>query len=56
MTPEATTAVDAPDTEVMASVDSSSPRSSELIIADITRDDAWLSMRTAEAPVLAEWC
>lgn len=41
--------------EVMASVEESTARP-ELIIADISRDDAWLSVDEAEAPVLTEWC
>ncbi|MDQ2056139.1 MULTISPECIES: hypothetical protein [Halobellus] len=55
MTPNATAAAsDASRAEVMASVDST-PAQSEFIIADISRDDAWLSMRVSEAPSLDEW-
>jgi len=43
------------DGEVMASVEESAARP-ELIIADVSRDDAWLSVEEAEAPVLTEWC
>lgn len=43
------------DGEVMASVEESTARP-ELIIADVSRDGAWLSVEAAEAPVLAEWC
>ena len=43
------------DAEVMASIDgpASSP---SYIIADISCDDAWLSVQATDAPVLAEWC
>ncbi|MFB6250527.1 MAG: hypothetical protein ABEI27_02375 [Halobellus sp.] len=54
MTPNATAASDASRAEVMASVDSTSGKS-EFIIADITCDDAWLSMRVSDAPSLDEW-
>jgi len=54
MTPNATAVSDASRAEVMASVDST-PAHSEFIIADISRDDAWLSMRVSEAPSLDEW-
>lgn len=37
--------------EVMASVDGD-----VYLIADISRDDAWLSMPQCQAPVLAERC
>lgn len=40
--------------EVMASVDSSA-RYPEFVIADISREDAWLSIEEADAPVLEEW-
>jgi hypothetical protein len=45
----------ASDAEVMASVDASSSRPS-YVIADVTRDEAWLSVSQTDAPVLAEWC
>ena len=44
---------DAPD--VMASIDSSSSRS-ELVIADVSREDAWVSVDETNATVLEEWC
>ncbi|MFC7176595.1 DUF7556 family protein [Halosegnis marinus] len=37
--------------EVMASVDDGA-----LLVADVSRDDAWLSMPREQAPVLAEHC
>jgi hypothetical protein len=40
--------------EIMASIESST-RQRTFIIADITRDDAWLSMGAAEAPTLDDW-
>lgn len=46
---------DLDDGEVMASVEQSTSRP-ELIIADISRNDAWLSVDEADAPVLTEWC
>jgi hypothetical protein len=55
MSPDATTALDESGPEVMASVDRS-PSGSTLVIADISRDDAWLTMPVAEAPALGEWC
>ncbi|MDS0296010.1 DUF7556 family protein [Halogeometricum luteum] len=54
MTPNATAASDASRAEVMASVDST-PSGSEFIIADISCDDAWLSMCETEAPSLRDW-
>lgn len=47
------TAVDS-NAEVMASVDST-PARPEFVIADITRDDAWLSVNADDAPTLPEW-
>lgn len=47
--------VNAPDAEVMASVDASDRRP-EFVIADISREDAWVSVREADAPILEEWC
>jgi len=46
-------AADAPD--VMASIDSSSSRP-ELVIADVSREDAWVSVDETDATVLEEWC
>ena len=54
MTQNATAMADASHVEVMASVDST-PAQPEFIIADISRDDAWLSMPVSEAPSLREW-
>ncbi len=45
---------DASHAEVMASVDST-PTQPEFVIADVSRDDAWLSMSVAEAPSLRDW-
>lgn len=39
--------------EVMASVDE---HAAEFVIADLGRDDAWLSVGEADAPVLENWC
>ncbi|MDZ5812243.1 hypothetical protein U4E84_12910 [Halorubrum sp. AD140] len=44
---------DSPD--VMASIDSSASRP-ELVIADVSREDAWVSVDEANATVLEEWC
>jgi hypothetical protein len=49
-----TTAIDVSAPEVMASVDSTSP-SAEFIIADITCEDAWVSVRADDAPHLDDW-
>ncbi|WP_197427878.1 hypothetical protein [Halogeometricum sp. CBA1124] len=54
MTPNVAAASDASRAEVMASVDST-PARSEFIIADISCDNAWLSMAAAEAPSLRDW-
>ncbi|MFB6092945.1 MAG: hypothetical protein ABEK02_08055 [Haloquadratum sp.] len=54
MTPNATAVSDASRAEVMASVDST-PAQAEFIIADVSCDDAWLSMRASEAPSLRDW-
>jgi hypothetical protein len=54
MAPDATASSDGTAAEVMASVDSSSDGAS-FVIADVTRDDAWLAMPVAEAPALPEW-
>ncbi|MFC6873819.1 DUF7556 family protein [Halobellus marinus] len=54
MTPNATAKSDASRAEVMASVDST-PAQPEFIIADISRDDAYLSMPASEAPSLRDW-
>lgn len=49
-----TASVDPTDAEVMASVDAA-PGRTELVIADVSRDDAWLSVRVADAPLLRDW-
>ena len=54
MTRNVTAVTDASHAEVMASVDSGSARP-EFVIADVSRDDAWLSMPVSEAPSLREW-
>ena len=41
--------------DVMASIDASATRS-ELVIADVSRENAWLSVDETDAPVLEEWC
>ncbi|MFC4359841.1 hypothetical protein ACFO0N_17995 [Halobium salinum] len=53
MAPDAT-AVDGVDAEVMASVDAA-PGRSELVIADVSRDDAWVSARADAVPRLSDW-
>lgn len=42
------------DHEVVASVDDAGP-CREYVIADITEDDAWLSMDVSDAPTLPAW-
>ena len=54
MTQNATAVADASHAEVMASVDPS-PTQPEFVIADVSRDDAWLSMPASEAPSLRAW-
>ena len=54
MTQNATAVADASQAEVMASVDPS-PAQPEFVIADVSRDGAWLSMSAAEAPSLRDW-
>ncbi|MFB6242460.1 MAG: hypothetical protein ABEH80_00045 [Halobaculum sp.] len=39
--------------EVVAALDEST---SEFVIADIGRDDAWLSVREGDARILRDWC
>jgi hypothetical protein len=41
----------APDCEVMASIDGS-----DLVIAELCREEAWLTIPSTEAIVLQEWC
>ena len=50
--PEATPTASA---DVMASIDSSASRP-ELVIADVSRENAWLSVDERSATVLEEWC
>jgi hypothetical protein len=38
----------------MAAIDDSGA-TARLVVADISRDDAWLSIPRAEAPTLDEW-
>ncbi len=45
----------APSNDVMASIDSSSSRPA-LVIADVSREDAWVSVDETDATVLEEWC
>lgn len=40
--------------EVVATVDGDGDRES-FVLADLTRDEAWISMAAAEAPVLPAW-
>jgi len=39
---------------VMAAIDDGGA-SARLVIADVSRDDAWLSVQESEAPALGEW-
>ena len=39
---------------VMAAIDDGGA-TARLVIADISRDDAWLSVQESEAPALGEW-
>lgn len=40
--------------EVVATVDREGSEES-FVLADLTRDDAWISMEASEAPVLPSW-
>lgn len=40
--------------EVVATVDREGPDDS-FVLADLTRDEAWLSMKATEAPLLDAW-
>ncbi|MFB6108602.1 MAG: hypothetical protein ABEJ82_07160 [Haloplanus sp.] len=53
MAPDATVA-DGQEFEVMASVDDSA-RTSQFVIADVSRDDAWVSVPLADASTLDAW-
>ena len=46
-------AAESPD--VMASIDSSASRA-EFVIADVSRENAWVSVDETDATVLEEWC
>jgi hypothetical protein len=55
MTPDtAAVATAGPPEDVMASVDDDGDVE-RFVIADISRDDAWLSLPLAEAATLADW-
>jgi hypothetical protein len=54
MTPDATATTEDSSPEVMASVDSG-PDGCELVIADLTSDEAWISVAFGDAPSLSEW-
>ncbi len=41
--------------DIMASIDSSASRS-ELVIADVSRENAWVSVDETDATILEEWC
>jgi len=41
--------------DVMASIDGSASRP-ELVIADVSRENAWLSVDEQNATILEEWC
>lgn len=41
--------------DVMASVDATCERP-ELVIADVSREDAWVSVAETDAAILEEWC
>lgn len=41
--------------EVMAAVDPDSDADPEFVIADVSREDAWVAVDRADAPVLREW-
>jgi len=43
------------DPEVMASLDPAAD-DAELVIADLSREEAWLAADADQAPVLREWC
>ncbi|MFB6127320.1 MAG: hypothetical protein ABEJ79_08540 [Halolamina sp.] len=45
----------ASDSEVMAAMDPVDDGTA-LVIADVSRDGAWLSVEAEQAPVLSEWC
>ncbi len=43
------------ESEVMASIDATDSHP-EFVIADVSCDEAWLSVAQTDAPVLKEWC
>jgi hypothetical protein len=43
------------ESEVMASIDATDSHP-EFVIADVSCDEAWLSVAQTDAPVLEEWC
>ena len=45
---------DVSDDTILGSIDGGGSRE-EYVIADISADDAWLSMRAADAPTLPAW-
>ena len=56
MTSDTATASDAAahPVEVMASIESTTT-GERLVIADVTRDDAWISMRRSDRTSLPDW-
>jgi hypothetical protein len=54
MTPDASAAAGDSGAEVMASVDST-PDGTQFVIADITRDEAWIAVAEADASPLPAW-
>jgi hypothetical protein len=54
MTVDTTVGCNGSSPEVMASVETTS-HDTTLVIADITCDDAWLSMGEDDAPSLSDW-
>ncbi len=55
MTQDHTPVRDARTPEVMAAVDDADSCPS-YVIADTSRDSAWLSVRERDAVILSEWC
>jgi hypothetical protein len=54
MTPDIATALPPATDDVMASVDGDGV-AARFVIADISRDDAWLSIPLTEAATLPDW-
>lgn len=44
------------ESEVMAAVDDAEAGHASYVIADISCDGAWLSVRESDAVILHEWC